>query len=113
MYLQTKDSFTPVACDRDIGFQSQTDPEKLMRHERGMHHRKGVARMGLPDMPGVQVVTVGGAGADKSQPDQPVVPVASNRCLGVCSENRLLHSYGENFHAGQPSTNRADGESDP
>ena len=125
MYLQTADSFAPdkftyrcLACKRNIGFQSQTNPEKLHRHERGGNHKiRGLRKLaGEPEQAGEDEADEEEAGVHEALP----IRDADNRCQGIsCDDSSLpvLHSFKESFEnwvfAGQPSTMYAEREQNP
>ncbi|CAE7252030.1 unnamed protein product, partial [Symbiodinium sp. CCMP2456] len=121
IYLQTQDTFKAQvfmyhcrACNRSISFQSQTNPEKVHRHERGVYHKRGLRRLGLaPDDP----ADLQGEGDEPPVEDQ-LVP-ASKGCPGISSQDATmpLHGIRESLLswacAGQPSTTYSEKEKDP
>ena len=119
IYMQTKDSFKAQfftyycqPCGRNISFQSQTNQEKVHRHERGVFHRRGLERLGLAE-PAQAALQDGG---DEGQGQ--LVP-ASNECQGISSEDDTMPLHGIRDSllnwacAGQPSTTYSEGEKDP
>ncbi|CAE7458131.1 unnamed protein product [Symbiodinium sp. CCMP2592] len=118
IYFQTQDSFKAQVftyhcrpCNRNISFQSQTNQEKVHRHERGVFHQRGLLRLGMVAAPPEEVEAV--------EAEQAQIVLASQECQGVSSSDNTmpLHPIRESLLnwacAGQPSTMYAEGEKDP
>eukprot|EP00439_Symbiodinium_sp_Y106_P050822 s5546_g6.t1 len=120
IYLQTQDSLKAQyftyhcrPCGRNISFQSQTNQEKVHRHERGVFHQRGLQRLGMV------AAAPQGDGDEVVEPEQGQLVLASHECQGVSSDDNTmpLHPIRDSLLnwacAGQPSTRYAEGEKDP